>query len=192
MKFGLKQPKLDMNPVVDVAFLLLCFFMLTTTIKPFDPARVERPSSIADHKLPEENIFTVSITKDGVVLINADGTDNRRKIIGRMSRLYNLNLDEKQINNFERMTSIGVPMQGLSHYLSNNKKGSNSDNLTGIPVGESENELEDWIITARSINPMYRFVINGDKNTPYPFVARVIRTFQKLNIHKFHLSIEAE
>ena len=45
--------RIDMTPLVDVAFLLLTFFMLTTQFKPPEEVVIELPSSHSEFKLPE-------------------------------------------------------------------------------------------------------------------------------------------
>lgn len=56
--------KIDMTPMVDVAFLLLTFFMLTTQFRPPEEVQIVLPSSHAPFKLPESDVMTVSIGKD--------------------------------------------------------------------------------------------------------------------------------
>jgi biopolymer transport protein ExbD len=65
-----KKPKrigisIDMTPMVDVAFLLLIFFMTTTQFKPPERDRIELPKSSSDLKAPQSNTITISIIKDG-------------------------------------------------------------------------------------------------------------------------------
>jgi biopolymer transport protein ExbD len=56
---------IDMTPMVDVAFLLLIFFMTTTQFKPPERDRIELPKSSSDLKAPQSNTITISIIKDG-------------------------------------------------------------------------------------------------------------------------------
>ena len=43
---------IDMTPLVDVAFLLLTFFMMTTQFKPPEAVEIKLPTSHATVKLP--------------------------------------------------------------------------------------------------------------------------------------------
>ena len=57
--------RIDMTPMVDVAFLLLIFFMTTTQFKPPEEVSVELPMSSSEIKVPESNTITVVVTEDG-------------------------------------------------------------------------------------------------------------------------------
>src|SRR5262249_59746810 len=56
---------IDMTPMVDVAFLLLIFFMTTTQFQPPEKDRIDLPKSSSDLKAPESDIITITVTKDG-------------------------------------------------------------------------------------------------------------------------------
>lgn len=53
---------IDMTPMVDVAFLLLIFFMCTTQFKPPEKDKITLPDSNSPAKSPESDIITVSVT----------------------------------------------------------------------------------------------------------------------------------
>ena len=53
---------IDMTPMVDVAFLLLIFFMLTTVFKPPEKDKITLPESNSESKSPESNIITIAVT----------------------------------------------------------------------------------------------------------------------------------
>jgi biopolymer transport protein ExbD len=62
----------DMTPMVDVAFLLLIFFMTTTTFKPPDEVEVQLPSSNAEYKVPETNVVILTINRASEVYVQDD------------------------------------------------------------------------------------------------------------------------
>src|SRR5512134_3600948 len=54
---------IDMTPMVDVAFLLLIFFMCTTQFKPPEKDKITLPESNSEAKSPESEIITIAVTK---------------------------------------------------------------------------------------------------------------------------------
>jgi biopolymer transport protein ExbD len=79
--------RIDMTPMVDVAFLLLTFFMLTTQFKP--PAEVEiiLPTSHSQFKLPETDVMTVTISKDSRIFLGFDSQILTGRIFGDQNKL---------------------------------------------------------------------------------------------------------
>jgi biopolymer transport protein ExbD len=53
---------IDMTPMVDVAFLLLIFFMTTTQFEPPDQDKVTLPESNSELKVPESGVITIAVT----------------------------------------------------------------------------------------------------------------------------------
>src|SRR6185295_829269 len=53
---------IDMTPMVDVAFLLLIFFMCTTQFDPPEKDKIELPQSNSEAKAPESDIITIAVT----------------------------------------------------------------------------------------------------------------------------------
>jgi biopolymer transport protein ExbD len=53
---------IDMTPMVDVAFLLLIFFMCTTQFKPPEKDKITLPESNSEAKSPETGIITLAAT----------------------------------------------------------------------------------------------------------------------------------
>jgi biopolymer transport protein ExbD len=61
--------KIDMTPMVDVAFLLLIFFMTTTQFKPPEEVSVNLPSCTSEFQVPMSGIIVLTVTRDGNVFV---------------------------------------------------------------------------------------------------------------------------
>ncbi len=79
--------RIDMTPLVDVAFLLLTFFMLTTQFRPEEAVTISLPSSHSEFKLPESDVMTLSIAPDGRIFMSLDSQLLRRRIFGTDNEL---------------------------------------------------------------------------------------------------------
>ena len=60
--------KIDMTPMVDVAFLLLIFFMSTSQFDPPQKVQIKIPESHSNLKVPESDVMILSISKDNELL----------------------------------------------------------------------------------------------------------------------------
>jgi biopolymer transport protein ExbD len=73
--------RVDMTPMVDVAFLLLIFYMSTTQFKPPETVEVRLPESHANLKVPDTNLLLVYVTKGGEVFVSpAAGTTEQVQV----------------------------------------------------------------------------------------------------------------
>jgi biopolymer transport protein ExbD len=75
--------RIDMTPMVDVAMLLLTFFMMTTQFKPPEDVDVIIPMSHSQFKLPESHIMMVYVTKDGKIFLGLDSQGLMERLFGR-------------------------------------------------------------------------------------------------------------
>jgi biopolymer transport protein ExbD len=79
--------RIDMTPMVDVAFLLLTFFMLTTQFKPPEEVDVILPESNSVIKLPESDVITLTVSKEGDIYMGVDSQFLRSFLFGDENRL---------------------------------------------------------------------------------------------------------
>jgi biopolymer transport protein ExbD len=80
-------PKQDMTPMVDIGFLLLTFFMLTTQFKPEEAVEIALPESHSAFKLPDADVITISVGKDGKIYLGFDSQFIRAAVFGESARL---------------------------------------------------------------------------------------------------------
>ena len=63
VKIPKKSTDVDMTPFVDMAFLILSFFMMATKFKPPEPVEVTHLIRF-QHQLPENNAILITIDKE--------------------------------------------------------------------------------------------------------------------------------
>ncbi|MBI4429430.1 MAG: biopolymer transporter ExbD [Ignavibacteriales bacterium] len=102
--------KMDMTPMVDVAFLLLTFFMLTTTFKPAEEVQIDLPSSNSEFKLPESDILMITISKDGRIFMGVDSQILRGRLFGEENKFRaGVLVDKQQLGNLVIQARIANP-----------------------------------------------------------------------------------
>ncbi len=181
-----KKPVLDMNPMVDMAFLLVSFFMMTTTFKADLPEEIAIPFSSSEIKLPETSMCTITVGESGQMYFSVDNKNNRIKLLERMGIQYNISFTEQQLKTFSLLDVFGVPIAELPNFL--DAKHNNLDYAqTGIPSSPERNELRNWLLTARMVNPGLRFAVHADKDCRYPVIHLLFEILRDLNITRFNL-----
>jgi biopolymer transport protein ExbD len=186
------SPELDMNPMVDMAFLLVSFFMLTTTFKTVEPVSVQKPSSTSEIKIPERNLMKITINKNGKVFFGIDNKFVRRSLLNKMSMLKGVDFKESERDVFSLLSGIGVPFQELPVYLELTTEEQKQYVSTGIPCNSKSNELKDWILSSRLVNPAQRVAVIADEDTPYEYIRCVINTLKELKIYRFNIVTDLE
>ena len=79
--------RMDMTPMVDVAFLLLTFFMLTTQFRPPEEVEIALPLSHSEAKLPESNTMTIHVSDSAKIFLGFDSSIMMEQMFGQPNRL---------------------------------------------------------------------------------------------------------
>jgi len=186
------RPSLDMTPMVDLAFLLVTFFMLTATAVPDEPVTVATPSSVSDIKIPETNILLITVAKDGKVFFSMDGKYHRQELLKKIGERYQINFTDQEAARFGILSSFGLPIGNLKEFLNLSQEDRKNVEQPGIPVDSLNNQLKDWIIFSRMTNPSVRIAIKGDQDSNYPIIERLMNTLIENNINRFNLITSME
>ncbi|MFH2035747.1 MAG: biopolymer transporter ExbD [Candidatus Zixiibacteriota bacterium] len=62
--------RIDMTPMVDIAFLLLIFYMATTTFKPPEAKAVTLPTSHSQIELPDKDVINITVSKIDEIFVD--------------------------------------------------------------------------------------------------------------------------
>ena len=178
--------------MVDLAFLLVTFFMLTTKFTPEDPVLVDMPSSVAEIKLPETDIMMITISKEGEIFFNLEGKYHRMALLEKVGEKYGIEFNDTEKEEFSKLSGFGLPISYLKEYLAMEHTSQKLVVQPGIPCSSSQNELADWVMYSRIANPKVRIAIKGDRQTGYPVIRQIINTLQEQKISRFNLITDLE
>lgn len=181
----------DMTAMCDVAFLLLTFFILTAQFRAQDAATIETPSSISGIKVPDKDIMTIALDKDGKVYFGIDNQQHRLAMLDNIASEKGISFTDNEKKEFMLMSNFGLPINQLKSYLSLEKEQKAKIKQAGIPTDSTgagpSNELKDWVYNARKANNDLRIALKGDNLAKFPNFKNVLATLQAQNINKFNL-----
>jgi len=192
IKAPVRNPHIDMTPMVDLFSLLLVFFILTTSFRPQEAAPIETPSSVSEKQAPDNDIMTIYIDKEGRTFFNIDNgkdtsTHFREKLLQKMAEQYNLTFTPQELDKFGKMAGFGMPIKDMKAWI-NAKDSKDRDKLqVGIPMDSTDNQLAWWVRLARLTNLGAEVAIKGDAETDYTAVKKIMDLLQDNKVNKFNL-----
>lgn len=187
--------RIDMTAMCDVSFLLLTFFVLTSTAKVPEVHPVDLPDSTKETKIPTEDIVTISVDNEKVFFGLASRED-KKDVIQRVGNEYNISFTEEELNKFAGMENFGLDIRQLKQLLATKSHPDlmNPENhLEGIPYKDSlNNQLSVWVSMARQSSwerkkTFLKVAIKGDKEESFGTISEVIQIMQKQRQNKFFL-----
>lgn len=184
----------DMTAMCDVAWLLLTFFILTTTFKKPDVEQIKPPSSISEKLLPDASLMSINATPDGKFYFQpVENGSERLALLEKMATKYNLTFTNAEKNAFTKVSSIGVPMSQLKSFLALPEEEQKAYiSPKGIPMDSTTSELVDWVEQSRNVKGDYKLAIKGDVTTEYPKMKYLFEGLRDIDFLKFWLITSQE
>ena len=196
VKLPRKSTDTDMTPFVDIAFLILSFFIMATKFKPQEPVETKIPNSVSSEELPENDAIMVLVDSTNRVFFSVLSEKDRSvsdKIVTKATELRQIKLTPEEIQNFRKTPAVGVPFSRLSALLDMDPAEQNAGaGQPGIPVLDStDNQLATWIRASKEVyaelgRPL-KYLVKGDGASKYPTIDAVISAFKKNDQLKFIL-----
>ena len=190
-KINKQDTFIDMTPMSDVMVLLLTFFMLTATFVKEEPVKVVAPGSVSEIKIPESNLLTIFVEKNGKVFMNLDSPAHMQAMADNMSN--KLNLTPSEMKDFVQVPMFGTPIGAVKSWLKQDPQVRNKtltdDPKAGIPCDTtSSDELRVWVEAARKgCGDDMRIAIKADKNTSYAVIKKVMASLRAIHENKYNL-----
>jgi biopolymer transport protein ExbD len=190
-----KSTATDMTPFVDVAFLILSFFMLATKFKPPEPLTITTPHSVSADKLKEQDALLIEFDSAGHIFFTAQvKNENQDKglkldLIKGVNSNRNLGLTDREMQNFMNYSTVGSPFNQIKALLDLPREERDKVKQPGIPVDSTNNELATWIGAAKVAFQGHQvfYMIKGDNNATYPIFKGVIDALKKNDEYKYKL-----
>jgi biopolymer transport protein ExbD len=198
VKVPRKSTNIDMTAMCDVAFLLLSFFILSTSFKPDEALQVVTPKSVSTKPLSVENKVLITMDREGKVYFSVDDKNKEEKqaIIDEVNTQKSLNLTDKEKAAFLRGGSfVGVPFSQLKSYLQLEPDQIKHFKQPGIPVTDTlNNELQVWMRAAVGAfqGGKMNLQVKGDNDAKFPSFKGVIDAFKKNEQFKFSMITDPE
>jgi biopolymer transport protein ExbD len=183
-----------MTPFVDVAFLILSFFMLATKFKPPEPLTITTPTSVSSSKLKEQDALLIQFDSSGKVYLTVNlqkKEDDALKLdfIKRVNTEAKLGLADADMQKFVRNPTIGSPLTEIKSVFSMPADDMAKVKQKGIPVDTADNQLQRWLAASQQSfqGKKMDVMIKGDNNAKYPSFKGVIEALRANEIFKYKL-----
>jgi biopolymer transport protein ExbD len=136
--------RIDNTPMVDVAFLLLTFFMLTTTLNRPQTMEINLPPNDATVEVAQSNLLTLRVKEDGTIYWNM-AVDKPEKVAYKDLRSL---MARQSASNPKLITLIKVDRKGKYHMMVDVMDELNLANITRFslaPMQDADKKILDQV-----------------------------------------------
>ena len=136
----LKNIRVDMIAMCDVAFLILLFFISASRFKRWEPVAINLPG-ISDHIISDPDGYFATILIAGNKVMYEIPDTIKEQTLSAMSSKYKISFSEDEKLKFRKMDVIGAPVAELKHYINNYYDQRLFFDRLGIPYTSANSEL---------------------------------------------------
>ncbi len=213
VKMPRSAPSLDMTPMVDLAFLLVTFFILTSSFRAPEPVILDPPASTTEIQIPKQ-VFLVMIDEEGRVYVDITNAAVKSKVLKQiMSEFKVQGMSEEDINNFGGVGPVGLRAAEIPAFMALESSDRPNYEQKGIPYDTAESkiktcELYYWAyLTKFEAHNDYKqreeeaklknmefdksnyiqFAIKAASNAKYDKINQVIQVFREAKVKQFQM-----
>jgi biopolymer transport protein ExbD len=187
-----KSTWIDMTPFVDVAFLILTFFIIATKFKPEDVVTIQTPSSVSSEVIKNENdAMIILFDKKGKIYLQV-AQNSRKEILKALYFSEVIPMVSRTETQFMKSGIIASPFQNFTAYYSLPENQRNAL-ASGIPSEDKESELAYLIREIHTVKQgKEKWYVKGDNSAKYPAFKNVIKALKENDVYEFNLITSTE
>lgn len=193
VKIARKSTWVDMTAFVDVAFLILSFFMLATKFKPDEAVPIKTPSSVSAEKILGKHSAIILVDSKGKVYVQLSDEGTKKVVFDQIGQKFGINLPKADFEKAIKEINIGSPLSELQNDYS--EATLTPATWKGIPTNTDSigGELNSWIEAIQFADAdSIQFYVRADGSTKYPAFKNVLNALKNRNQNKFFLITNVE
>ena len=196
--------------MVDLAFLLVTFFMLTSSFRAPEPVFVDPPTSTTEDQIPKQ-VFLVTVDEKGRVFIDLTNPAVKELVLKDMMRDFKVKMSAEDVKKFAGAGPIGLKMESIPAYLELEVNERTKVEQAGVPydtVNIKKSQLYHWAYNTRlrahddfndrkdeaekrglafDKENYIQFAVKADGKTKYNVLKHVIQVFREAKVKNFQM-----